>query len=218
VTRTDLSPCTLVGCTQDVWGMLWAEDNPDLVALMEKGRLYVLRGGAPEEPVASSGYLAAFRDLEVCVCVCACVCVCVCLCVCVCVFVCVCVDVNHACVRIFVRSCACMHARVYGAWVVAQAGRHDINSVHASCLYLQKKGWLFARCLARSVDGACAPAEAVAEPRPHPHLIRLCPLLGPQHSAAHGATPTSAAAAAGAVRVSGRRDGGPRRPRAGMRC
>jgi hypothetical protein len=45
--------------------MLWAEDNPELLALMERGRMYVLRGGAPEEPVASSGYLAAFKDLEV---------------------------------------------------------------------------------------------------------------------------------------------------------
>ena len=50
---------------QDVWGMLWASDNPDLVALMEKGRMYVLRGGTPEEPVTSSGTLAAFNDLEV---------------------------------------------------------------------------------------------------------------------------------------------------------
>jgi hypothetical protein len=45
--------------------MIWAEDNPELIALMEKGRMYVLRGGAPEEPVASSSYLAAFKDLEV---------------------------------------------------------------------------------------------------------------------------------------------------------
>ncbi|KAI8474040.1 MAG: intraflagellar transport protein [Monoraphidium minutum] len=50
---------------RDVWGVLWARDNPDLVALSEKGRLYVLRGGAPEEPVASIGYIAAFTDLEV---------------------------------------------------------------------------------------------------------------------------------------------------------
>lgn len=32
---------------------------------MEKGRLYVLRGTAPEEPVASNGHLAAFNNLEV---------------------------------------------------------------------------------------------------------------------------------------------------------
>lgn len=49
---------------QDVWDVLWADDNPDLVALMEKGRMYVLRGGEPEEPVACGGYLAAFGDLE----------------------------------------------------------------------------------------------------------------------------------------------------------
>lgn len=62
-------PCTLrrpSGTTpQDVWDMRWADDNPDLVALMEKGRMYVLRSGAPEEPVASTGHLASFKDLEV---------------------------------------------------------------------------------------------------------------------------------------------------------
>jgi len=58
-------PLSLLQTSQDVWDVCWAEDNPELVALMEKGRMYVLRGGAPEEPVASSGYLAAFKDLEV---------------------------------------------------------------------------------------------------------------------------------------------------------
>lgn len=50
---------------QDVWDVCWAEDDPSLVALMEKGRMVVLRGGAPEEPVATSAHLAAFRELQV---------------------------------------------------------------------------------------------------------------------------------------------------------
>lgn len=50
---------------QDVWDMCWAADNPELLAIMEKGRMYVLRGMDPEEPVNSSASLAAFSDLQV---------------------------------------------------------------------------------------------------------------------------------------------------------
>lgn len=59
--------CLLLLCMrlQDVWDLCWASDNPDLVALMEKGRMYVLRGSDPEEPVNSSACLAAFSDLQV---------------------------------------------------------------------------------------------------------------------------------------------------------
>jgi WD repeat-containing protein 35 len=51
---------------QDVWDLCWAEDNPELLAIMEKGRMYVLRGMDPEEPVNSSACLAEFKDLQVC--------------------------------------------------------------------------------------------------------------------------------------------------------
>jgi hypothetical protein len=51
---------------QDVWDLCWASDNPELLALMEKGRMYVLRGSDPEEPVNSSACLAGFSDLQVC--------------------------------------------------------------------------------------------------------------------------------------------------------
>ncbi|KAF8068393.1 Wdr35 [Scenedesmus sp. PABB004] len=49
---------------QDVWDLCWASDNPELLAVAEKGRMLVLRGEAPEEPVPSSAYLAAFSDLQ----------------------------------------------------------------------------------------------------------------------------------------------------------
>jgi WD repeat-containing protein 35 len=55
----------LCPCLQDVWDLCWASDNPELLALMEKGRMYVLRGTDPEEPVNSSACLAGFSDLQV---------------------------------------------------------------------------------------------------------------------------------------------------------
>ena len=50
---------------QDVWDMCWASDNPELLAIMEKGRMVVLRGSEAEEPVTSSAWLAGFSDLQV---------------------------------------------------------------------------------------------------------------------------------------------------------
>eukprot|EP00753_Platysulcus_tardus_P015766 PLAT5272.2.p1 GENE.PLAT5272.2~~PLAT5272.2.p1 ORF type:complete len:1194 (+),score=710.47 PLAT5272.2:43-3624(+) len=50
---------------KDVWSMMWAEDNPELFALMEKTRMYIYRDMEPEEPVLSSGYLCAYRDLQI---------------------------------------------------------------------------------------------------------------------------------------------------------
>lgn len=41
--------------------MKWASDNPDLLAIMEKTRMYVLRGLDPEEPIVSSGYICSFQ-------------------------------------------------------------------------------------------------------------------------------------------------------------
>lgn len=46
---------------KDVWAMRWASDNPDLLAIMEKTRMYVLRGLDPEEPIISSGYICSFQ-------------------------------------------------------------------------------------------------------------------------------------------------------------
>ncbi|XP_069691780.1 WD repeat-containing protein 35 isoform X3 [Periplaneta americana] len=50
---------------KDVWAMKWASDNPELLAIMEKTRMYVLRGLEPEEPILSSGYICSFQDLEI---------------------------------------------------------------------------------------------------------------------------------------------------------
>lgn len=50
---------------QDVWDLCWASDNPDLLAVMEKGKLVVLRGTDADDPVASSAWLAGFSDLQV---------------------------------------------------------------------------------------------------------------------------------------------------------
>lgn len=36
---------------QDVWDMVWADDNPTQFAVMEKTRMYVLRDDKAEEPV-----------------------------------------------------------------------------------------------------------------------------------------------------------------------
>lgn len=50
---------------KDVWAMCWAKDNPQLLAIMEKTRMYVLRGADPEEPISCSGYICNFEDLEI---------------------------------------------------------------------------------------------------------------------------------------------------------
>lgn len=50
---------------KDVWAICWARDNPLLLALMEKTRMYIFRGNDPEEPIACSGYICAFEDLEI---------------------------------------------------------------------------------------------------------------------------------------------------------
>ncbi|KAM8834110.1 WD repeat-containing protein 35 [Synchiropus picturatus] len=50
---------------KDVWDMKWANDNPDLFAMMEKTRMYVFRNLHPEEPIQTSGYICDFEDLEI---------------------------------------------------------------------------------------------------------------------------------------------------------
>lgn len=50
---------------KDVWTMCWAKDNPQLLAIMEKTRMYVFRGADPEEPISCSGYICNFEDLEI---------------------------------------------------------------------------------------------------------------------------------------------------------
>ncbi|KAK3088211.1 hypothetical protein FSP39_016191 [Pinctada imbricata] len=50
---------------KDVWDMKWAEDNPELFAMMEKTRMYIFRNLDPEEPMLSSGYICQFHDLQI---------------------------------------------------------------------------------------------------------------------------------------------------------
>mmetsp|Transcript_25379 Transcript_25379/g.58463 ORF Transcript_25379/g.58463 Transcript_25379/m.58463 type:complete len:1193 (+) Transcript_25379:116-3694(+) len=50
---------------KDAWDIVWAEDNPDLCAMMERSRMYIFRTTHPEEPLQSSGYLCRFSDLQV---------------------------------------------------------------------------------------------------------------------------------------------------------
>ncbi|XP_050432012.1 WD repeat-containing protein 35 [Adelges cooleyi] len=50
---------------RDVWTMKWASDDPELLAIMEKTRMYVIRGLNPEEPISTSAYIASFKDLEI---------------------------------------------------------------------------------------------------------------------------------------------------------
>ncbi|XP_055618976.1 WD repeat-containing protein 35 [Toxorhynchites rutilus septentrionalis] len=50
---------------KDVWAICWAQDNPELLAIMEKTRMYILRGADPEEPITCSGYICNFEDLEI---------------------------------------------------------------------------------------------------------------------------------------------------------
>ena len=46
---------------KDVWAMCWASDNPQLLAIMEKTRMYIFKGIYPEEPVSCSGYICSFN-------------------------------------------------------------------------------------------------------------------------------------------------------------
>eukprot|EP00898_Chlorokybus_atmophyticus_P007515 jgi/Chlat1/7765/Chrsp66S07232 len=57
----------LLTARKECWAVRWSADDPLLLAVAEKARMYVLRGddGDPEEPVASSAYLCSFQNLEV---------------------------------------------------------------------------------------------------------------------------------------------------------
>ena len=50
---------------KDVWDLKWAEDEEEMLCIMEKSKLVVFRGEAAEEPVVASGYIARFKDLEI---------------------------------------------------------------------------------------------------------------------------------------------------------
>jgi WD repeat-containing protein 35 len=46
---------------KDVWNVSWARDKPNIMAIMEKTRMYGMRNGELKEPVISSGYFAFFK-------------------------------------------------------------------------------------------------------------------------------------------------------------
>ncbi|KAJ3153524.1 WD repeat-containing protein 35 [Geranomyces variabilis] len=48
---------------KDVWDFKWADDNPELFAIMEKTRMYVFRNLDPEEPITCNGYICSFDSL-----------------------------------------------------------------------------------------------------------------------------------------------------------
>ncbi|KAH7444660.1 hypothetical protein KP509_02G086900 [Ceratopteris richardii] len=50
---------------KDVWNMKWADDNSELLAVMEKSRMYIIRGTELEEPVSCTAYLCTFHALQI---------------------------------------------------------------------------------------------------------------------------------------------------------
>ena len=50
---------------KDAWDMKWSDDDPELVAMMEKTRMYIFRDTEPEEPVMSMGYVCKFSNLQI---------------------------------------------------------------------------------------------------------------------------------------------------------
>ena len=50
---------------KDTWDMRWSDDDSELFAMMEKTRMYIIRGTEPEEPVLSSGHICEFHDLQI---------------------------------------------------------------------------------------------------------------------------------------------------------
>ncbi|XP_042899880.1 WD repeat-containing protein 35 isoform X2 [Parasteatoda tepidariorum] len=47
------------------WDILWASDDGQMCAIMDKMRMYIYRGTEPEEPMTCLGYMCEFKDLEV---------------------------------------------------------------------------------------------------------------------------------------------------------
>lgn len=50
---------------RDVWDMKWAEDDGDMLAVMEKTKMVVIVGENSDEPAVSSGYIASFSNLAI---------------------------------------------------------------------------------------------------------------------------------------------------------
>lgn len=50
---------------KDVWDLRWANDNPEMLAIIEKNKLYVIKGTEIEEAIICNGYLCGFDNLQV---------------------------------------------------------------------------------------------------------------------------------------------------------
>ncbi|RNF26815.1 WD repeat domain 35 [Trypanosoma conorhini] len=50
---------------KDVWNMRWSKDDPELLVVMEKSRMYIFRGTEAEEPVQSCAYVCKFKSFKV---------------------------------------------------------------------------------------------------------------------------------------------------------
>ena len=50
---------------KEVWSVIWSADNPNLCAIMEKNRLFVLNDYQQDDPILTSGYLCDFSNLQV---------------------------------------------------------------------------------------------------------------------------------------------------------
>ncbi|RNF04337.1 WD repeat domain 35 [Trypanosoma rangeli] len=50
---------------KDVWSMRWSKDDPELLVVMEKSRMYIFRGIEAEEPVQSCAYICKFKSFKV---------------------------------------------------------------------------------------------------------------------------------------------------------
>jgi WD repeat-containing protein 35 len=50
---------------RDTWDMRWAEDNDDMICIMEKDKLVVYSGEEAEQAIMSYGYIARFKDLQI---------------------------------------------------------------------------------------------------------------------------------------------------------
>jgi WD repeat-containing protein 35 len=50
---------------KEVWCFRWADDDDNVLSLMEKNKLYVFRNGTPDEPLDYSGWISQFKDLKI---------------------------------------------------------------------------------------------------------------------------------------------------------
>lgn len=50
---------------KDVWALLWAEDHPQQLAIMEKNKMAIVQGAAIEKHVPTEAYICQFRNLKV---------------------------------------------------------------------------------------------------------------------------------------------------------